>query len=344
MSTTIKDIAEMAQVSVATVSRVINGNGYVKKETKETIENLLKQTGYTPTARAQKKILQNSHTVAVVLPSLIFSFYSEILQGILSFFDTTNIDCMIFLSHENPSKELEVIKNMKYQKFSGVIISPASMTGLLSSECIEALGDLNVPVVIVGRDTRYTHFDNIFMEEEGGAFDAVSLLLKNGHKRIGFLCGDRKIAFMNQRFLGYEAALTSCSIPLNQNYIKYGSALIEDAYEMTDELFHSSPRPTAIFSSDNVYTLGLVKYLLENNLTIGKDIAVVAYGDIPQLSIFKISITAVAKETENMGALSAKVLLQRISQGNTGEIVRTALIPEIKLRNSEKLLPSQISL
>ena len=181
MSTTIKDIAEMAQVSVATVSRVINGNGYVKKETKETIENLLKQTGYTPTARAQKKILQNSHTVAVVLPSLIFSFYSEILQGILSFFDTTNIDCMIFLSHENPSKELEVIKNMKYQKFSGVIISPASMTGLLSPECIEALGDLNVPVVIVGRDTRYTHFDNIFMEEEGGAFDAVSLLLKNNN-------------------------------------------------------------------------------------------------------------------------------------------------------------------
>ena len=120
--------------------------------------------------------------------------------------------------------------------------------------------------------------------------------------------------------------------------------MIEDAYEMTDELFHLSPRPTAIFSSDNVYTLGLVKYLLENNLTIGKDIAVVAYGDIPQLSIFKISITAVAKETENMGALSAKVLLQRISQGNTGEIVRTALIPEIKLRNSEKLLPSQISL
>lgn len=337
MAVTIRDIAKMANVSVATVSRVIHGNGYVKQETRENIEKIIKETCYRSTVQNKEASLRQFHTIAVLLPTVIDPFYSEILRGILGYLGNVKFNVMIFSTNEDEAKELEVIRDLQNQKFDGIIIAPVNIKGWLSAECIDALEQLSVPVVVVGRDMRYAHFDNIFMEEEGGAFDAVSLLLRNGHEHIGMLCGPREMTYMDQRYKGYIAALTNCSKNFDPDYVRCGDFEVEEAYQMTDELLSLNPRPTAIFCSDPIYTLGLVKYVLDHQLVIGKDLSVISYGDVELLSTLKFNITSVIKKTLDMGEYAAETLLRRLSSQNSTEIIRTALVPEIKIRGSEKL-------
>ena len=175
------------------------------------------------------------------------------------------------------------------------------------------------------------------MEEECGAFDAVSLLLRNGHRHIGMLCGHREITYMNQRYNGYVAALTNCSGNFDPDYVCFGDMEVEEAYQMTDHLLSLNPSPTAIFCTDPIYTLGFVKYMLDHQMVIGRDLSVVSYGDVELLSALKFNITSVIKKSFDMGEHAAEVLLKRITYQNSSEIIRTALVPEIKIRGSEKM-------
>ncbi len=331
---TIREIAKMANVSVATVSRVIHGNGYVREETKKNIEKILSETGYQRSTQVRNF---DFHTIAVLLPSVTDPFYSEILCGVRDYLNAQKFNVMIFSTNENETEELNTIKGLQHQKFDGIVISPVNIKGSLSQESIDALDQLSVPVVVVGRDMRFVHFDNIFMEEECGAFDAVSLLLRNGHKYIGMLSGPREITYMNQRYNGYVAALTNCSGKFDSDYVCFGDMEVEEAYQMTDHLLSLNPRPTAVFSADPIYTLGLVKYMLDHQLVIGRDLSVVSYGDVELLSTLKFNITSVIKKSFDMGEHAAEVLLKRITSQNSSEIIRTALVPEIKIRGSEKM-------
>lgn len=335
--TTIRDIAKKANVSVATVSRVIHGNGYVKKETKEIVEKIILETGYQRVSQIPDQDYRDFHTVAVLLPSVTDPFYSEILCGVRDYLNTQKFNVMIFSTNEDETEELNTIRGLQHQKFDGIIISPVNIKGSLSRESIDALDQLVVPVVVVGRDMRFVHFDNIFMEEECGAFDAVSLLLRNGHRHIGMLCGHREITYMNQRYNGYVAALTNCSGNFDPDYVCFGDMEVEEAYQMTDHLLSLNPSPTAIFCSDPIYTLGFVKYMLDHQMVIGRDLSVVSYGDVELLSALKFNITSVIKKSFDMGEHAAEVLLKRITYQNSSEIIRTALVPEIKIRGSEKM-------
>ena len=325
--TTIRDIAKKANVSVATVSRVIHGNGYVKKETKEIVEEIILETGYQRVSQIPDQDYRDFHTVAVLLPSVTDPFYSEILCGVRDYLNTQKFNVMIFSTNEDETEELNTIRGLQHQKFDGIIISPVNIKGSLSRESIDALDQLVVPVVVVGRDMRFVHFDNIFMEEECGAFDAVSLLLRNGHRHIGMLCGHREITYMNQRYNGYVAALTNCSGNFDPDYVCFGDMEVEEAYQMTDHLLSLNPSPTAIFCSDPIYTLGFVKYMLDHQMVIGRDLSVVSYGDVELLSALKFNITSVIKKSFDMGEHAAEVLLKRITYQNSSEIIRTALVP-----------------
>ena len=335
--TTIRDIAKKANVSVATVSRVIHGNGYVKKETKEIVEKIILETGYQRVSQIPDQDYRDFHTVAVLLPSVTDPFYSEILCGVRDYLNTQKFNVMIFSTNEDETEELNTIRGLQHQKFDGIIISPVNIKGSLCRESIDALDQLVVPVVVVGRDMRFVHFDNIFMEEECGAFDAVSLLLRNGHRHIGMLCGHREITYMNQRYNGYVAALTNCSGNFDPDYVCFGDMEVEEAYQMTDHLLSLNPCPTAIFCSDPIYTLGFVKYMLDHQMVIGRDLSVVSYGDVELLSALKFNITSVIKKSFDMGEHAAEVLLKRITYQNSSEIIRTALVPDIKIRGSEKM-------
>lgn len=337
MATTIRDIAQMAGVSVATVSRVIHGNGYVKKETKDLIEKILVQTNYRY-PKHQVVTTQPYNTIAVLLPDITDNFYAEILTGLTIPFEKAHFNIMYFSSNEDEKRELELIQELSHQSIDGIIISPVNIKGSFPPSTLAALQALTVPVVVVGRDIKCSYFDNIFIAEQEGAFDATSLLLRNGHEHIAIMCGKPEILYMRQRYQGYVDALTNCGKLINSDYVKFGSPKIDVAYEMASTLFSLSTPPTAIFTADTIFTLGLVKYLLAHGLQIKKDISIVAFGDVELLCSLNFNITSVIKRTFNIGEFAAETILKRISSSSNQEKVRTALIPEICLRGSEKLI------
>lgn len=340
MSVTIRDIARKANVSAATVSRVLNNNGYVKQEKRKQIEAIIQETGYGTGEFGNNVPKGRPHIIAVLVPDVTDPFYGEILKGVFNYTRDKNLNVMVFDSNNKEEKELEILQGMSRQQCEGVIFSPSNLTGNLSHRHIQIIEELQIPVVAVGRDIKCSRIDNVFMEEEAGAFDAVNLLIRNGHRNIGILCGEQNITYMQKRYQGYEEALISCDLKINKKYIQFGKRMIDSAYEMTQRMMEAVPPPTAVFSTDPMYTLGFVQYILNHNLIIGKDIAIVAFGDIDVLSTLKFNITSVIKSTMEMGEYSAETLLRRLIKAKSCDIVHTALIPEICVRGSEGPLPS----
>lgn len=338
MSVTIRDIARRANVSPATISRVLNNSGYVKQDTRELIEQIIKETGYRAGAFGRNIEKGSPQTIAVLVPNVIDSFYGEILKGVFNHTRDKNLNIMVFDANEDEEKELEILKGMCHQQCEGLIFSPSNLAERLSERHIRILEEIRIPVVVVGRDIKYSKIDNVFMEEEAGAFDAVNLLIRNGHKNIGILCGEQTIGYMRKRYHGYEEALISCDLKVQSKYVQFGKRSIDSAYQMTEHLLNTVPRPTAIFSTEPIYTLGLIQYMLHHDLTIGKDLAIVAFGDNDVLLTLKFNITSVVKATVEMGEYSAETLLRRLANAGSGDIIHSALIPEIQLRGSEKAL------
>lgn len=335
MSVTMRDIARKANVSAATVSRVLNNNGYVKQEKREQIEAIIRETGYGAGTIINNIQKGRPHIISVLVPDVTDPFYGEILKGVFNYTRDKNLNVMVFDSSNEEEKELEILQGMSRQQCEGVIFSPSNLTGNLSQRHIGIIEKLQIPVVAVGRDIKCSKIDNIFMEEEAGAFDAVNLLIRNGHRNIGILCGEQNITYMQKRYRGYEDALISCDLKINKKYIQLGKRTIDSAYELTQRMLEAVPPPTAIFSADPIYTLGFVQYILNHNLAIGKDIAIVAFGDTEVLTTLKINITSVVKSTIEMGEYSAETLLRRMTKAKPSDIVHTALIPEITIRGSE---------
>ena len=148
MAATIRDIAQMAGVSVATVSRVIHGNGYVKKETRDLVEEILIQTNYHRT-KSQAAKVQAYNTIAVLLPDITDSFYAEILTGLTDPLEKAHFNIMYFSSNEDEKKELELIRELSRQNIDGIIISPVNIKGSFPPATVSALQALAVPVVVV---------------------------------------------------------------------------------------------------------------------------------------------------------------------------------------------------
>lgn len=335
MSVTIRDIARRANVSAATVSRVLNNNGYVKQETRKQIEELIRETGYGAGAFGKNIEKGSPCVIAVLVPNVTDPFYGEVLKGVFNYTRDKNLNVMVFDSNDKEEKELEILQSMRHQQCEGLIFSPSNINGRLSERHIRIFEEIRIPVVAVGRDIKYSKIDNVFMEEEAGAFDAVNLLIRNGHRNIGILSGEQKVTYMKKRFQGYEEALISCDLKVHAKYTQFGKPTVDSAYEMTERLMEAVPPPTAVFSTDPIYTLGLVQYMLHHKLTIGKDIAVVAFGDDVVLSTLKFNITSVIKATVEMGEYSAETLLRRLMKPKSCDIVHAALIPEICIRGSE---------
>lgn len=340
LSATIKDIADSCGVSKTTVSRFLNNSGYVSKDVATKIEHKIKELNYSPSETARSLSTKSSNVIGVVIPEVSNPFFAEIFKGISQVADKNNLNIFYCDTDNDYTKEHKTLKMLKSYNVSGIIIAPASNCSVIESydnSFIETINSLNTPVILLDRDIESVNWDGVFSDNYKGAYECTKLLLENGHKTIATITGDLNFSIGRERHKGFLEAIKDSDLDVDENNIYKGDFTTETAYNLSKEILLNENRPTGIFSTNNLTTIGILKALSESNLSVPKDMSIVCFDDIDLLSALNIRLSVASRDAIGMGKKAMRLLIDKIGKQENSKVNRVIIKPKIIKRGSERL-------
>lgn len=307
----IYDIAKEAGVSTSTVSRVLNGNKNVKEETRQKVLEVIKGKNYVPNAIARNLSFGESQNIAFLVPDIENPFFSKVLHGITDKASESNYNVFMFGTNENTEREHRILDTLKEEMIKGLIIIPVSDMDHETAYKLKNYEAQGIPVVLIDRDIKGAGFDGVFSEDADGSYEAVELLIQEGHRKIAIITGPETSRPGHNRLKGYKKALENYNIEVNPEYIINGEFLEEESYKAMKTLMELNDPPTAIFSSNNMTTIGCLRYLKEKNMKLVEDVSLVGFDDIKELEYTDIGLTVVTRPVYEMGCQVMDLLEQR---------------------------------
>lgn len=338
---TIYDIAMKAQVSVATVSRVLNDSRNVSEKTREKVKKIIEKEAYKPNAQARRLSTRNSAMIGVMIPDLENPFFQKLLVNITDNAYNLGYNVVLYNTRENVKLQHKLLQKIMEERLNGLIVIPLLEEDEETKKSLAWLDKNEVPIVLMDRGLSNVRYDRVFSNDFKGAYESVEAFIKAGHKKIGAIAGTLKSTPGRQRHDGFIAALKENDIPINEKYIKFGDFMVNRAYECARELLTQDDRPTAIFCANNLSALGCIKCIYEQNLVIGKDISIISFDEIEEYRFTNINLTVVDRPVVQMARESILLLQHRldsIKNKKTVDSTRKIIVDtNLILRGSEKM-------
>lgn len=336
MGVNIKDIAKMAGVSTATVSRAFSKKGYVKEDTRQLIMKIAEDADFSPKVYNKKNIKSvYRSTVGVILPYLNNKFYHEIIKGIEDTLCNYDTDVLFCCTYNNPQKEIMYIDLFHQIKPTGLIIVPTSETHEENKEYIRNIAS-EMDIIILDRELKGENLDGVYMNNYTSAYQGTKLLINEGHTDIAFLCGLPDSTSGIERLNGYRDALFETGITFKKENILYGDFEYQKAYEQTKNFLSKRQTVTAFFSSSSMMSYGCMLALAEKGISIPDDVGFLTYG----YSEWKDkNISFLRYPGDEMGTECARLLIEKMqSKGRRKNSPKKRSIFEvsIELNGSEK--------
>lgn len=330
MSPTIKDIAEKAGVSYATVSRALNNHKDVNDETRKKVIKIAREIGYQPNAIAQGLVKKETRTIGLVIPDITNPFFPEVASGIEDAAEEAGYT--IFLCNTNWSKEREAnyLDVLLQKQVDGLIIAPSSE----NLNHLKRVLQSGRKVIFISRMIRHPNSTSIIIDNVSGAQMAVEHLIDKGHKRIGLIGGFKDISASRERLKGYRYAMEMNSLEINESYIKSGDFKRETGHVMMHELLKLKPAPTAVFAVNDLLALGAIQAIKEEGLSIPGDVAVIGFDDIEFASLPEIQLTTVSQPKYDMGRMAVDTLLEILAGDDNNINKKIMLEPRLIVRGS----------
>jgi LacI family transcriptional regulator len=310
------EIAKAANVSIATVGRVIHNNGYVAEDKRKEIEQIIKDVGYIPNKMAQA--LKNSHSKLIGHMTLFSQnmLYEQLSAAVDKAALSHGYHVMTLASHYNNGEESKQIDELIAQRVEGLIITS---NALIDRELITKLVDNKIPVVMIERVKKLPYVDCILIDDFGGVYGAVTHILEKGHRRIGFIGNYLEHEVEINRYNGYCKAVCDYGIPLLPEFIQLKQEYsILFCYEATKTLMEGTNPPTAIFTTSDIFACGVMQYLYEKNIRVPKDISIVGY-DNTLATMLAPAINSVGLPYQEIGDWAIKLLLSRMDNEKAPE-------------------------
>lgn len=329
---TLRDVARKAEVSITTVSRVINDPDKVKTDTLERVQKAMRVLDYKPSRVAQRLrgTKGKSKLLGLIIPDIQNPFYSNIVRGVEDVAYGNNYAVILCNTDENPAKERFYLNVLRSESVDGVILPPIHQYGKVVEEII----NLGVPLICVDRKFEKKSVDTVVVDNKGGAYSAISHLIEKGHKKIAVMTSESKFSSFQERLEGYKQALTDNNIKVDEKLIKEGDPRSsEDAREITFRLLQEEEVPTALFVTNNLMGLGALKAIQELGLQIPDDISLIMFDDMPWASITSPPLTTVKQPGYEMGRRAGELFFQRVEDSER-EIVEVKMDPKLIVRNS----------
>jgi len=311
MRVSIKDIARAGNVSHSTVSRALSDSPLISADTKERIQRLAQEMGYTPDAIARSLVTQQTHTVGVVVTTITDPWVAEVVQGIEDAAHENDYSVILASSASEPEREMAAVDMLRSKRVDGLIVT-SSRVGALYLEHLERIG---VPVVLVNNHNeqsgRYTF--SISVDNRDGGHLATAHLAELGHRRIAYVRGPADHSDDADRFSGYRLALADSGIPFDPDLIVAGNGRLDGGEQALHALAGANALPSAVFCYNDMTAIGLLSAARNEGISIPGDLAVVGFDDIPLASHIQPPLTTVAQPKRDMGrqAMSMALALMR---------------------------------
>lgn len=313
---TIKEIATMANVSVATVSNVLNRKGGASPAKAEEIRSIAEQLNYTPNLLAKSLKKQKSNTIGIITEDLTVFNAPEIVDGIDEFCERNGFDIVLgnmrlFKHYGNTFTDMEkynailteIINTMRSKQVEGLVY-----VGYHFREIKQDFDLINVPIVYTYCYSQDAAAPYVLYDDEKAAYDAAALLIENGHTKIGSICGPFGSFNTQSRLRGYQRALFDHHILYDNNLTVYGDWNRDCGYAFGERLIKHGV--TAIFAHNDYMAAGVIDYCNDNGISVGRDLSVIGFDNADISKFIRPKLTSVALPLFEMGQKSAEILTQ----------------------------------
>lgn len=324
---TVKELAVLAETSVATISRVLNGDTHVAEETRQRIQQVIASTGYVPRKSAKRD--ETSQRILVILPSLRNPYFYNVLRGVESSASAEGYAVLTCATHRDSLLEKQYLKMLSDKLVDGVILFT---TALPDSE-LNALA-AEYPIIQCGAMVMGSAISYAAIDDRAAAYDAISYLSGLGHTRIAsILFENEQLPFVRLRRAGYMDALRDNAIPYTPAYELYVDNNRTAGYEAMEQLMSLPAPPTAVFAFSDLVAIGVYNYLYEHNLTPGKDIDVLGFDGTYLSDSLHPKLSVVRQPAHEMGKSAFNMLKERLS--DPGYVTRKIILNhELVIRDS----------
>lgn len=331
MTVTIKDVAKMAEVSISTVSRVINDSKPVSPEARRRVLKAIEELGYKPNEVARSLVTKRSNIIGIIVDDIGSSYVAQIIRGVEEVGRMYNYDLLLCSSYGDKESELRFAQLLMQKQVAGIII----VSEILNNDVLAFLDMSRVPFVYLNKYYNVLESPNVSINNKEASQKVMKYLVDLGHKRIAYVTQEKdvELTIEKHKLEAYREWMND----LNENTIVFevDGHEIEDGYELGNRIVERllEENITAVYCCEDEIAIGLINYLYDHNIKVPEEISVVGYGDITQASYFRPMLTTIKEPYYDIGAVSIRRIL-KVLQGEKVEEQTIVLPVQLIFRDS----------
>jgi LacI family transcriptional regulator len=336
---TIKDVALQAEVSVTTVSHVVNDTRHVSAKVRERVELAIRELGYVPNAMARSLKSNTTSTLGMLIPNSSNPYFAEIVRIVEDRCFAAGYTLVLCNTDDEPQRQSVYLKVLAERRIDGlIVVSTGAGTGTDDSASLaKQLHGLRVPTVLVDREIDDPACDLVETAHMQGGLLAVRHLLSLGHKRIACIGGPVGVMPSEQRVEGWRMALAESGatpdIADAGALLWRGGFTSQGGYEAMHAILRTERKPSAVFVCNDLMAIGALRAAHESGVRVPDELSIVGFDDIELSAYMSPPLTTVAQPKERIGALAVDMLLERVS-GKRRDALKVVLQPELRVRAS----------
>jgi DNA-binding LacI/PurR family transcriptional regulator len=326
-----KQIAQMADVSLGTVSHVLNGSARVREPLKRRVLEAVESLGYQPSQLARGLRRDKTNMVGMIIPDLTNPFFPAVVRGAEDVAFSNGYRLILCNTDNDHAKELAHLEQLRTYLPAGLIVIPSHFSDLTAQA--ESYRKAGAAVICVDRLPKYWKGDSVTADNEAGSYAAIRHLLKLGHRQFATITGPQHLTNAQERLAGFKRAMQQSRVHVNPEYIQETTFDKQGGYAKTLLLLRLIPRPTIIFAGNDLIALGALLAIRDSGLKCPEDISVMGFDDLDLAEIIHPSLSSVSQPGYQLGSTAARLLLDRV-RGDTGPAKHIVLGTTLKLRHS----------
>jgi LacI family transcriptional regulator len=335
-TTSIKEVARRAGVSVGTVSNVLNRPDLVAPSTRARVLSAIAELGYVRNDSARQLRAGRSNTIAVVVLDVANPFFTDVVRGVELAADELGVMVVVCNSGEDPARERRHLEQLEQQRVRGVLITPVEDQ---PGSRLEQLIRRGTPVVLVDRGSSPHNRCSVAVDDVLGGRLAGAHLVEQGHRRVAFVGGPPSIQQVADRHRGVAGALAGTGAELV--VVATPSLTVASGRQAGAEIADRPPgaRPTAVFCANDLLALGVLQEMTLRGLRVPEDIAIIGYDDIDFAAAAAVPLSSIRQPREQLGRTAAQLLLEEVEEGDGHRHRQVVFQPELVVRASTGGLP-----
>ncbi len=328
MGVTIKDVAREARVSMASVSRALNGTGAVRKEIRERVLAAAERLNYVPNSGAQSLMTRRTRTIGVLLPRFHGEFFFELIRGIDSAARSRGLHLLVSTSHNDAGETRQALRAM-VGRVDGLLALLPHVDAQFLHQTLRG----TLPIVLLSTADIEHVYASVRIDNFGGAYAMVKHLVACGYRSIAHISGQPDNVDTEERARGYFAALAQ-ELPDAKPIVVQGDFTEESGYKAAQELLRLRERPRAIFAANDMTAIGCISAIMEAGLSVPDDVAVVGFDDIPTARFVRPALTTVSVHIADLGARALECLASGIEKPETLSSITEIVPADVVVRDS----------